>query len=139
MTLRRSKGDQEARGETKGIPYASLPTVCPVRALARWLDASDIKEGPLFRSVDRHGHLADKWLHPCSVARIVKRYAKKAGLDAAKFAGHALRAGFATTAAKKGKSLDAIMRQTLHRSERVARTYIRHAKLFDDNAAGGLL
>jgi hypothetical protein len=25
-----------------------------------------------------------------------------------------------------------------HRSERVARSYIRHAKLFDDNAAGGL-
>ena len=55
-----------------------------------------------------------------------------------KFAGHSLRAGFATTAAKRGKSLDAIMRQTLHRSERVARSYIRHAKLFDDNAAGGL-
>src|ERR1019366_1980729 len=46
--------------------------------------------------------------------------------------------GFATTAAKRGKSLDAIMRQTLHRSERVGRTYIRHAKLFDDDAAGGL-
>jgi hypothetical protein len=30
------------------------------------------------------------------------------------------------------------MRQTLHRSERVVRTYIRHAKLFDDSAAGGL-
>jgi hypothetical protein len=28
--------------------------------------------------------------------------------------------------------------QTLHRSERVARTYIRHAKLLDDNSAGGL-
>ena len=29
--------------------------------------------------------------------------------------------------------------QTLHKSERVARGYIRHAKLFDDNAAIGLL
>jgi hypothetical protein len=48
-------------------------------------------------------------------------------------AGHSLRAGLATTAAKKGKSLDAIMRQTLDRSEQVARGYIRHAKLFDDN------
>lgn len=72
------------------------------------------------------------------MARVVKRCAERAGLDPEKFAGHSLRAGFATTAAKRGKSLDAIMRQTLHRSERVARTYIRHAKLFDDNAAGGL-
>jgi len=45
--------------------------------------------------------------------------------------------GFATTAAKKGKSLDATMRQTPHKSEEVARGDIRHAKLFDDNAAVG--
>lgn len=138
-TLRRSKGDQEGRGATKGIPFASLPVACPVRALERWIEASGIQEGPLFRAIDQHGHLAKDRLHPCSVARIVKRYAGRAGLDPLKFAGHSLRSGFATTAAKKGKSLDAIMRQTLHRSERVARSYIRHAKLFDDNAAGGLL
>jgi integrase len=139
VTLRRSKADQEGHGATKGIPYASTPGACPVRALARWLEASGINAGPIFRGIDQYGHLADERLHPCSVARIVKRYAERAGLDPAKFAGHSLRAGFATTAAKRGKSLDAIMRQTLHRSERVARTYIRHAKLFDDNAAGGLL
>ncbi len=138
VTLRRSKCDQEGRGATKGIPFASLPAVCPVRALARWLEASGIAEGPLFRGIDRHGHLQGERLHPSSVARIVKRCAERAGLDPEKFAGHSLRAGFATTAAKRGKSLDAIMRQTLHRSERVARSYIRHAKLFDDNAAGGL-
>jgi integrase len=73
-----------------------------------------------------------------TVARVVQGTAEKAGLDPKVFAGHSLRAGFATTAAKKGKSLDAIMRQTLHKSEQVARSYIRHAKLFDDNAAVGL-
>jgi site-specific recombinase XerD len=137
-TLRRSKGDQEGRGASKGIPFVSLPTVCPVRALARWLEVSGITEGPIFRGIDRHGHLAGDRMHPCTVARVVKRHAARAGLDPKKFAGHSLRAGFATTAARQGKSLDAIMRQTLHRSERVARSYIRHAKLFDDNAAGGL-
>jgi len=30
------------------------------------------------------------------------------------------------------------MRLTIHRSEKVAHTYIRQAKLFDDNAAVGL-
>jgi hypothetical protein len=30
------------------------------------------------------------------------------------------------------------MRQTLHKSEEVARGYIRHTKLFDNNAAVGL-
>ena len=42
--------DQEDRGATKGIPYASLPAVCPVRAVARWLEASRISEGPIFRA-----------------------------------------------------------------------------------------
>ena len=45
-----------------------------------------------------------------------------AGIDPKSVGGHSLRAGFATTAAKKGKSLDAIMRQTLHRSEKVAQS-----------------
>jgi hypothetical protein len=68
----------------------------------------------------------------------VNRRAERAGLDPEKFAGRSLRACFATTVPKHGGSLDAIMRKTLHRSERVARAYIRHAKLFDDNVAGGL-
>jgi site-specific recombinase XerD len=138
VAVRRSKGDQEARGAEKGIPYASNPALCPVRALEAWLEAAKIIEGAIFRGVDRHGRLAPEGLSDRTVARIVKGSAEKAGLDPRIFAGHSLRAGFATTAAKKGKSLDAIIRQTLHKSEEVARGYIRHAKLFDDNAAVGL-
>jgi site-specific recombinase XerD len=138
VTLRRSKRDQEGRGAEKGIPYASNPALCPVRALAAWLEAAHIESGPLFRGVDQLGHVATEALSDRSVARIVQRVAKAAGLDPTTVGGHSLRAGFATTAAKKGKSLDAIMRQTLHKSEQVARGYIRHAKLFDDNAAVGL-
>jgi integrase len=138
VAVRRSKGDQEGRGAEKGIPYASSPALCPVRALEAWLETASITEGPIFRGVDRHGRVAAEGLSDRTVARIVQRTAEKAGLDPKAFAGHSLRAGFATTAAKKGKSLDAIMRQTLHKSEEVARSYIRHAKLFDDNAAVGL-
>jgi site-specific recombinase XerD len=139
VTVRRSKGDQESKGAEKGIPYASRAALCPVRSLDAWLAAAAITDGPLFRYIDRHGRIHPEPLGDRSVARIVQRTANAAGLDAANVAGHSLRAGFATTAAKRGKSLDAIMRQTLHKSERVARSYIRHAKLFDDNAAVGLL
>jgi site-specific recombinase XerD len=138
LSVRRSKGDQEGRGAEKGIPYASNHALCPVRALAAWLNASGISEGALFRGVDKHGRLRGAGLSDRTVARIVQRAAEGAGLDPATVGGHSLRSGFATTAARKGKSLDAIMRQTLHKSESVARGYIRHAKLFDDNAAVGL-
>lgn len=139
VKLRRSKGDQEGRGAEKGIPYASRACLCPVRSLDAWLGAATITEGALFRYIDRHGRVHAEALSDRSVARIVQRTAERAGLDPDTVGGHSLRAGFATTAAKRGKSLDAIMRQTLHKSERVARSYIRHAKLFDDNAAVGLL
>lgn len=139
ITVRRSKTDQEGRGLEKGLPYAGEPSSCPVRTLRAWLDAAGILEGPLFRSVDQHGHVASEALSDRSVARIVQRTAKGAGLEPSRFAGHSLRAGFATTAARKGKTLDAIMKQTGHRSERVARGYIRHASLFTSNAASGLL
>lgn len=139
VTVRRSKGDQEGKGAPKGLPFASDANACPVRALAAWLATSAVTDGPLFRSIDRHGNVSASALGDRSVALIVQRAATAAGLDAATLGGHSLRAGFCTTAAKKGKSLDAIMRQTLHKSESVARSYIRHAKVFDDNAAVGLM
>ena len=60
------------------------------------------------------------------------------GLDPSGFAGHSLRAGLATAAAKAGKSERAIMAQTGHRSVTMVRRYIRDANLFSDNAAAGL-
>jgi site-specific recombinase XerD len=137
VTLRRSKTDQEGKGTEKGIPFAGAPALCPVRALRAYLDTAGVADGAVFRAVVR-GELGAR-LGGRAVARIVQRSARLAGLDPTRYAGHSLRAGFVTTAAKKGKSLDAIMRQTGHRSERVARGYIRHATIFDDNAATGLV
>ena len=139
VRVRRSKADQEGRGAEKGIPHASRSDLCAVRALAAWLDAAEITSGPIFRAVGSGGRVRSGALSDRSVARIVQKVAAAAGLDPATLGGHSLRAGFATTAARKGKSLDAIMRQTLHKSERVARTYVRHAGMFDDNAAVGIV
>ena len=59
-------------------------------------------------------------------------------LDVAKYAGHSLRAGHATTAAIAGASERSIMNQTGHRSVQMGRRYIRDASLFKDNSAGKL-
>ena len=70
------------------------------------------------------------------VARIVKRAAQLAGLDPARYAGHSLRAGLATSAAAAGVEEREIMRQTGHKSMVVARRYIKNGSLFRGNAAG---
>lgn len=135
VTLRRSKTDQEGQGARFGIPYGSNPLTCPVRALQEWLWRSGIESGPLFRPINRHGHIQPKRLSDKAVARIVKRSAKAVGLDPADYAGHSLRAGFATEAASRGVSERAIMRQTGHKSLTTVRRYIREGSMFQDNAA----
>ena len=72
------------------------------------------------------------------VARVVKKLAKRAGLDPAKYAGHSLRAGHATSAAIAGASERSIMNQTGHRSVQMVRRYIREGNLFRENSAGKL-
>ncbi len=138
VALRRSKTDQEGEGRRVGIPHGSDPRTCPVRALRAWLDCARIAEGPAFRSVNRMGIVSDSRLSDWAVAEIVKRYARALGMDPSRFAGHSLRAGLATSAAKAGKSERAIMNQTGHRSEAMVRKYIREANIFVDNAAMGI-
>jgi integrase len=138
VIIRRSKTDQEGVGHKVGIPYGGRPRTCPVRAVRDWLDFSLLTEGPLFRPVNRFGKVLPSRLTAQSVALIVKRWALEAGFDPMLFAGHSLRSGLATAAAKAGKSERSIMKQTGHRSVSVVRRYIRDAELFDDNAAAGI-
>jgi site-specific recombinase XerD len=138
VTLRRSKTDQTGEGRKVGIPYGGTPVTCPVRAVKAWLEIAGIAEGPIFRAVTRWGSVGAERLTDRAVALVVKRQAEAAGLDAARFAGHSLRAGLATSAAKAGKSERAIMAQTGHRSVTMVRRYIRDASLFSDNAAAGI-
>lgn len=138
IVIRRSKTDQEGIGRKVGIPYGGRPRTCPVRAVRDWIDMSLLAEGPLFRPINRFGKILARRLTDQSVALIVKRWALEAGFDPALFAGHSLRSGLATAAAKAGKSERSIMKQTGHRSVSVVRRYIRDAELFEDNAAAGI-
>lgn len=115
VTIRRSKTDKDSTGRVVALPYGSHPQTCPVRTAQAWLDAlaaHDATTGSLFRRIDRYGNLgraphgrgdADGRLTGQAVALIVRRAAKRAGLDAASaFTGHSLRRGFATAAYTTG-------------------------------------
>jgi site-specific recombinase XerD len=138
ITLRRSKTDQDGAGRKVGIPYGSNPETCPVRVLQAWMEQTAISNGPVFRSINRHGQIQPGRLSGIDVARIVKKLAERASLDATKYAGHSLRAGHATSAAIAGASERSIMNQTGHRSVSMVRRYIRDGSLFRENSAGNL-
>ena len=137
VTLRRSKSSQENAVDV-AVPYASTPALCPVRALREWIDFAGIKDGPLFRSVDIRGQIGAQRLSDRAVALIVQDLARRVGVKG-DFAGHSLRRGFITTAARAGKSERAIKRHSRHKSPQVMRGYIEQATQWDDHAGIGLL
>jgi site-specific recombinase XerD len=136
ITIRSSKTDQEGAGQVAAIVRGSI--ACPVEALAAWCDAAGITTGPLFRSIRKGGKVGAR-LTAQSVANIVKTHAERVGLDPALFAGHSLRAGFLTSAAKRGASIFKMMDVSRHRSVDTLRGYVRDAEIFKDHAGAGLL
>ena len=124
ILIKRSKTDQSGEGSVKAIPYFDNQEFCPVVALKNYVNKkfSNTNEGKIF-------NISDK-----SVALIIKRYAKKAGLDSSKYAGHSLRSGFATTAAEFGAEERNIMAMTGHKTTQMVRRYIQEANLFKNNA-----
>ena len=128
-----SKGDQYGHGATIAVPYAPDEEICAVRAVQDWIHAASLKGGPLFRPFTKTHTLRTTQLSDKSVALVVKKYAKLAGLNEAAFAGHSLRRGFATSAAQHDVDALSIMRQTRHKSEKMVHRYIEQGNIFKEN------
>ena len=133
VTIRRSKGDQEGAGATIAIPAGRR--LKPVAHLDTWLARAAVADGPLFRRLSQCGtRVLDARMSDRSVAEVVKARAKSAGLDPEQFAGHSLRAGFLTAAARAGASVWKMQEQSRHKSLNVLSGYVRSAQLFEDHA-----
>lgn len=136
ILLRRSKTDQEQKGYLKGIPFGHHTETCAVRALKQWLDVSKICSGPIFRKMQGKNLVSSLRLSDKAVSRIIKKSIVSIGISPKKYAGHSLRAGFATAAASAGVEERIIMAQTGHKRVDTLRKYIRIGNLFKQNAAG---
>jgi integrase len=139
VRLRTSKTDSARKGRDVAIPFGQ-GTQCPVRALQIWIKVSQAIDAatPLFKRIDKYGHLHDRALCSASVGWILRQRMAAAGLSTKGFSAHSLRAGFVTTAAKAGIPTWSIQRQTGHRSEQMVHRYIRGLGLFEHNAAASI-
>ena len=114
VTLRRSKTNQDGRLERKFIALG-LAELCPVRALEAWLAGRTA--GPVFGVCTK------------TIARILKRAAKRAGKDPDRYSGHSLRRGLITEAHLAGVNDADTMRHVGIKSEEVFRGYIEESEL----------
>ena len=88
----------------------------------------------MFRRFIKGSKLSENRLTDQTVALIIKKYLKLAGIDSTNYSGHSLRSGFATSAAEAGAEERTIMAMTGHKSTEMVRRYIKEANLFKNNA-----
>ena len=125
-----AKNDPQKKGRKLYVPMLSGKELCAVKALERWLEVVDATT-VIFRTFDLRGRLTANRLDPGDVARIVRRRCLAAGVDG-DFAGHSLRRGFITNAAKKKIPIESIKRVTGQRSSGIVLDYVVAATIDDD-------
>lgn len=136
ILIAKSKSDQSGKGTLIGIEYGQYP-YCPVRTLQAWLKTSEIKNGHIFRSMNKAGKILDP-ITDKSIERIIKGAAKRSGFDDTAFSGHSLRRGFITDAKKNKMDEYDIMQHTRHKSIETMRRYIDKTDVFKNNPTKGL-
>ena len=121
-TIRRSKVDQAGEGADC---YLGTETMI---ALDRWLEASGITAGPLFRSLRKGGKVTDRALAAGDVPALLKALARRARLAderVERVSGHSLRVGMAQDLVAAGLDLPAVMVAGRWKSPTMVASYAR--------------
>ncbi|WP_407309571.1 site-specific integrase [Pseudomonas sp. nanlin1] len=122
LYLPHSKADRQHVGTHYSTP--ALKTLCPVQAYIDWLTVAGIAHGPVFRKLDRWGHLAESSLNSNSLVALLRRIFAGAGVDPALYSSHSLRRGFATWAIANGWDLKSLMSYVGWKDMKSAMRYI---------------
>lgn len=106
--LARSKGDRQLQGRVFKCP--ALSRLCPVTAFNAWVRLAGLTEGPVFRNIDRWGHLADESLHANSLIPLLRSLFAEAGVESPEdYSSHSMRRGFAGWARASGWDIKELM------------------------------
>lgn len=123
VLIPRSKCDVAGDGR---IAWLSPETALRLR---RWLDVSEVEEGPLFRALNL-GRPSERGLDTCSIRRLIKRAATSAGVEpklAAELSGHSMRVGAAQDMLVAGFDSLAIMQAGGWKTTAVLLRYVENA------------
>lgn len=77
--------------------------------LSKWLNCLPVHEGPVFRSIDRHGNISSNLMNDSSIYRILRNASSLLQLpENLKFSGQSLRVGAVKELSKQGMNIKAI-------------------------------
>lgn len=106
--LGRSKGDRQLQGRVFKCP--ALSRLCPVTAFNAWIGLAGLTEGPVFRKIDRWGHIAEDGLHANSMIPLLRNLFAESGVESPEeYSSHSMRRGFAGWARASGWDIKELM------------------------------
>lgn len=124
-----TKGDRHYQGTTFKAP--ALSRLCPVEAYATWIATAQLSDGPVFRAIDRWGHVREEELHADSLVPLLRTILSDAGIASADlYSGHSLRRGFANWATSNGWDLKTLMEYVGWKNVQSAMRYVEAADPF---------
>lgn len=127
--LERSKTDRNLHGRRYRAP--ALQVLCPVAAYTDWIALAGLESGPVFRSINRWGQIADTALNPASIITIIRSVCESAGLSNSElFSSHSLRRGFANWANNQQWDMKSLMDYVGWKDVKSAIRYIDEADPF---------
>ncbi len=131
ILVRRAKNDPFGDGR---LGYLTPKTVT---LLKKWLKASNIKDGWLFRRI--YGNrIGSHYLHPYTVTRIIKELAEAAGLETSlvrQLSGHSMRVGAAQDMMASGIGILPVMQAGGWRSMNIVGRYVQEASVAQNGIA----
>lgn len=151
LTIPRSKGERNGGSVTIGIPSCGS-LLCPVRALYRWLEVAEIKQGPVFRrvwcqpvqagratSALRAPHVGNAAIEGRTVARIIQGRAAAAGLDPTAMGGHSLKRGALSEGLDRGVHPTRLKQHGRHKSYASLDEYLENGDPFETHPLIGVM
>ena len=124
-----TKSDRRYQGSSFKTP--ALSRLCPVEAFVEWINSAQLTSGPVFRAIDRWGHIAEVGLHEDSLTPIFRSTLNNAGIESAElYSGHSLRRGFASWATSNGWDIKTLMEYVGWKNIQSAMRYVDAADPF---------
>jgi len=124
-----TKGDRQLKGSSFKAP--ALSKLCPVTAYTVWVELAGLTAGPVFRAVDRWGHVGSTGLHADSLIPLLRTLFTDAGIASPmEYSGHSLRRGFANWATSNGWDLKTLMEYVGWKNVHSAMRYVESADPF---------
>ncbi|SHG76468.1 site-specific integrase [Massilia sp. CF038] len=127
--LARTKGDRQYGGTSFKAP--ALARLCPVSAYTAWVDLAELRDGAVFRAIDRWGHVSEAGLHINSLVPLLRSVFADAGIASPlQYSGHSLRRGFANWATSNGWDVKTLMEYVGWKNVQSALRYVEGADPF---------